>query len=458
MLLSLALGGLGVVDTWADVPAPRALAGAPGARADSPPEGRKDAKDAKDAKAAKNAAPSLGESFEPLKLSPEVRRAIRELVSSDAAERLRGEQTLRRLGVRVAPQIEQWLNHVRLETDMVERVLADIIRGESTESSSPLLDLELRAAAYFDRKRREVRELLDGGDYRRARELAEAMLVLEGDGALSFELRRLVREARERLTARELEPRIDVAELIYEVGEKPEFVFRLHNRSQRPARVEVDRGVLGELDIEVTSQYQDSSSRESEARINLRRDAASDVISLGPGEVWTYKVPFQLEEELPLAGMAARVRFQATFRPRRWEIEGLKDSNIPLRAEASEFWLVPPGQKRAVADPLSRLKKAVVFRKPEAFLVAGWLCVWGGERDADLNEKLVDLLVNDYEALDPPLEKLAQKFLEKATGRNLARAEEWRAWWAEYRPKTPPDGHAPPGTAATLLPENRPER
>jgi hypothetical protein len=134
--------------------------------------------------------------------------------------------------------------------------------------------------------------------------------------------------------------------------------------------------------------------------------------------------------------VVVRVQIAAVFRPRRWELENEKDSNIPIHAAPAEFWIVPPGYKRTVESPEKRLVRAFIFGEHELFLVAGWLSVWAGERDPHVNEKLVDTLIGNLESLDAQRQRLAQRFLEVATGKNYDKREQWDRWWQTLRGKT----------------------
>jgi hypothetical protein len=364
------------------------------------------------------------------KPTQEVLQAIRLLLSGDPAEERRGEQRLRQGGMRIVPQLRYWLRRVRFEADRVERLLGDI-RGQTPQADrEPVRDLS--AGEFLQRKVQLVEELTRSGNYARARELAEAILLLDENSPFAWELRRAVRHARERLLARELEPRLDVTETIYELGENPQVVFRLINRSQRRVRIEVERGILGEVQVLFASELMDGTSRSDAAQLSLRGRQTEKEIVLEPGEIWKQEVPYQLPASLPIAGMVARVKMQATFRPRRWEMEGKKEDNVPLTVAPAEFWVVPPGQKRQSESPLKRLVEALYFGKDEAFFIGGQLSIWAGESDPILNEELVETLVGSLGDLDPPRLRLAMKFLAQATGKGYVEAAEWRDWWARY--------------------------
>src|SRR6185436_15108236 len=112
------------------------------------------------------------------------------------------------------------------------------------------------------RKLLEVRGLLRQGEPKSALELAEALLLLDRQGPHAWELRRLSRRARERVITRDvLEPDIEIERNVYEVGERPEVLFRLINHKDVEASIEISKGVLGEVDVTVTRCFLDGSVR-----------------------------------------------------------------------------------------------------------------------------------------------------------------------------------------------------
>ena len=89
----------------------------------------------------------------------------------------------------------------------------------------------------------------------------------------------------------------------------------------------------------------------------------------------------------------------------------------------------PPGKKRKFEDPLKRLTLARLLDRPEDFLIAGWFCAWAGERDRDLNARLIDRIALEFDQLDPKYHLLAHELLRHATGRIFKKPEDWMRWW-----------------------------
>jgi hypothetical protein len=386
----------------------------------------------------------------------EVLEGIRDLLSSRPEKERKGERFLKRLGLPIVPQLRYWVRRNRFAAERVELLIQDIVHQElgkaiqgGGEDGERPLSRDLSAADFFHRRLVDAQKLLRQGDYERARRFAEAILVLDRESPLAYELRRVVREARERMVVRELEPRIDVGSLVYQVGEKPQVSFRVINRSRRPAHIELERGVLGTMTVAIIRQYLDGGHKRDGMQVGLVVPENLRRIDLESGQAWEYEIPFRMPDDIPLGGAVVRVQFDAVFRPRRWELEGEKDSNIPIRAARGEFWVVPPGHKRTVESPSRRLVTALFLGQQELFLVAGWLSVWAGEKDAHVNEKLVSTLVENIDTLGEVHLKLAQKFLAAATGERFERPEEWKRWWNKMRDGKPPGESS--GTADSVL-------
>lgn len=383
--------------------------------------------------------PAQAEQLESEEPSAEVVQAIRDVLSSHPARERRGESLLKRMGLPVVPQLRYWVRRARFGAERVELLIQDIVEKElgsldaSAAKREPLLSRDLSAADFFQRKLLEARERQKVGDYETARRIAEAVLLLDKDSPLAYELRRVARQSRERMVVRELEPRIEIRSLVYEVGEKPEVAFRLINRSRRPALVELERGVLGTMNVLVTRQFVDGNWKQDRQVANLLVSENVRTIALEPGESWAHPIPFHLGSDLPLAGVVVRVQFAATFRPKRWELKGEKDSNIPVKAAPAELWIVPPGHKKTIESPEKRLVTALFFGRHELLLVAGWISVWAGEDDPYVNEKLVALLIKNLDALDSHGQRLAQRFLAAATGKGYEQPKQWKKWWATIR-------------------------
>ena len=360
---------------------------------------------------------------------PQIRRLLGRLVAGKPAERQAAERALRKMGADAVPDLRVWLGKVRIETERVEAllrsILAEIVDGELPETA---VSRDFSAARYFERKFRQAKEHLEYGRYDRARLIAQAILELDENTPLKFLCRRLVRKALQKKVSEKLEVRVDVGSLVYEIGETPEIVFRLQNRSEAPLLFEVRERVFGELTVTIERRFL-AGHRSGSTRMALRLSKRRQRISLAPGQGWEFDIPFEPPKDLPIANIAARVKFHAVFRPTLWEIEGESDGNIPLRTVETEIWLIPPGKKRKFEDPLKRLTLALLFDRPEDLLIAGWFCAWAGEHDQDLNLRLIERLVRELEQIDPKYHLLAHELLRHATGRIFKTPQAWTRWW-----------------------------
>ncbi|MBN1443918.1 MAG: hypothetical protein JXA90_14505 [Planctomycetes bacterium] len=366
--------------------------------------------------------------------SPTVRQALQDLLSSDASRSRRGENILMMAGRAVVPQLRYWVQRMRFEADRVESLLRSIIEESGGRPpEQPLFLRDTKVGDFFHRKFLEARSLVQGGRYREARQIVEALLCLDKDSPIAWELRRMARQCRERMAAERLEPRIDADRIFYEVGEEPEVVFRLINRTAVPARIDLERGVLGELQVLRTVRTLDGSSSTHLEKIILATQRADKGIEIASGETWTEGVSVQVDKDLPLMGAVARVQIEGKFRPVRWELEGQKEDNISIHIVPAEFWVLPPAKRKGDAEPLKRLVAALVFDQAEDFLIGGQLSVWAGEKDPILNEKLVEILMDHVEDLDATRQRLALIFLRDATGRSFKEVSEWKSWWTQLR-------------------------
>ena len=375
-------------------------------------------------------------------ISAEVLQAIRLLLSDDPKEESKGQLALKRLGSSVIPQLRYWVRKVRNEADRVGIVLSEL-EGVAPRS---LPAERLSVNEFFHQKLLECRSFTQKGDYRRALEIADAILLLDSDNPYAWELRRLSRRAKERLVAREvLEPTIDVEQLVYEVGQKPQIMFRILNHDSRVARIRLEKGVLGELDVSITHQSIDGTMRHEERK--LRIEVADDVerIIIGPAQSFDHPLEFQGAEGV--SGTAVtRVQVKGRFRPTRWTVER-KEENISISMNTTEFWIVPAGEKALADRPLVKLTAALVFGKMEPLFVGGQLSVWAAEDDPYLNEKLVDTLVESLEDLDESRRDLAVRFLVQTTGNQFSSDPKlWKEWWTKTKraPATSQDTKASP--------------
>lgn len=360
----------------------------------------------------------------------EVLQAIRLVLSPDAKEQARGELALKRMGAAIAPQLRYWIRKVRGEADRVRVVLEDL-QGKS--GSDPALE-SISADELFRRKVLECRALARKGEHRRAGELAEALLLLDRNSPFAWELRRLSRQSKERLVSSEvLEPGIETDKLVYEVGDRPEITFRLVNRRGSEVTIQLEKGVLGEIEVTSTIRLVNGGMKRETNKLHIQVPADVRRIVIAPEKTWEHRLGFDLKEELPLAGAVVRVQIAGRFRPTQWRVDGA-DDNLGLTLSETEFWIVPPGQGAQADRPLDKLTEALVFKKLEPFFVGGQLCVWAGENDSSFNEKLVETLLAHLDDLDPDRLTLASRFLNEATGQQLeAKPAAWKAWWARVK-------------------------
>ncbi|HVR73024.1 MAG TPA: hypothetical protein VMT52_01775 [Planctomycetota bacterium] len=363
--------------------------------------------------------------------SKEVLQALRLLLSESPRDSARGARALERMGLAIAPQVRYWVRKVRSEADRVEILLRQI---DGVGAREPLLD-HLSLGEFYSRKLLDCQDLLRGGEYRQAADVAEALLLLDKNSPHAWDLRRIVRGARERLVRREvLEPSIEVDKLVYEVGEEPQVLFRLRNHEGRAARIRIQKGLLGEIDVSVTRHSMDGSMRRYEQRLGIEVPREVEHVVIGPGQVWDQRIPFELKDSLPLGGTVARVMIGGRFRPSAWTVDG-ESHNQGLALGETELWIVPPGESALCQRPLEKLTEALVFGKLESFFIGGQLSVWAGENDAYFNEKLIDTLLGSIEEYDATRLAMAARFLGEATGQAFETdAKKWKDWWAKVAP------------------------
>jgi len=361
---------------------------------------------------------------------PHVRKMIRKLLSGSKRERESARRRLIAVGIEALPDLRAWLRHVRIESEKVEAVAREVLsKASDTDVLPAAVSRDSSAALYFERKFLQAEEHMRYGRYDRARSIAEAILELDEGSPLRFVCRRLIRKATERKLLEKLEPRVDIESLVYEIGEKPKIMFRLQNRSKAKARFEIQEGVLGEITITIERRFLGGHKSDVDRR-PLRVTKRRHGVMIPAGQGWEIKFPYEIPKDLPLRNCVARIKFRATFRPTRWEIEGERDSNIPLTSIESEFWVIPPGKKRKLEDPLKRLTLALVLDRAEDLLVAGWFCAWGGEKDDEVNRRLLSTLIGALDDLDPKYHNLAGQLLRHASGVHHKTVDDWKKWWA----------------------------
>lgn len=364
------------------------------------------------------------------KVSTEVLQLIRKMLSARGADQKKAEARILRMGFRVVPELRAWVRHVSGNTEKVEILLRKIFREVSGEKGA--VDLVTRRSSvgqFFEQRLDEAQEHLRYGRYQAARKIAESILVLDRASPLRFLCRRLIRQAKERKLKKDLVIRVDAGALVYEVGEDPEIIFRVLNKSGKTARFDIRQGIVGEVFIGFDRGHSDGSHITMGERVPLRNRNIQQKVVLKPEEGWECVIPYKLPKDLPLRWIACRARFRVTFRPSRWEIEGDRDSNIPLTSEETEFWVLPPGKKRKFEDPLKRLKLALLLEQSEDVFIAGWLCVWAGEKDTELNNQFKGLMIDNLVDIDPMLKPLFHELLHQSSGLNYKTDAEWTKWW-----------------------------
>ncbi|MEC9352807.1 MAG: hypothetical protein VYD81_05795 [Planctomycetota bacterium] len=364
------------------------------------------------------------------KVSPEVAQLIRKMISVRGSDQKEAETKLLRMGLRVVPELRAWVRQVSGNTEKVEIVLRKIFRKVSGDKDSgALVSRESSAGQFLEQRLYEAMEHLRYGRYQLARKIAESILVLDRDSPLRFLCRRLIRQARERKLKKELVTRVDSGALVYEVGEKPQIFFRVLNKSGSTARFDIQQGIVGELFIGFDRCHLDGSHIANGERVPLRIKNIQQKVVLKPEEGWECAIDYKLPDNLPLRQVACRARFRVVFRPSRWEIDGNKDSNIPLTSEETEFWVLPPGKKRKFEDPLKRLKLALLLKQNEDVFIAGWFCVWAGKKDDELNNRFKGLLLDNLLEVAPGLKPLFYELLRQSTGVSYKTDAEWVKWW-----------------------------
>ena len=366
------------------------------------------------------------------KVSPDVMQLIKKLLSGSDAERKGAEAKLISRGLRVVPELRSWIQQVNGKTEKIEIVLKKILRVVSGEQNSiDLVSRRSSAGHFFEQKLNEAQNHLSHGRYQVAREMAEAILHLDKSSPLRFLCRRLIRQAKEHKFKKELVTQVDAGALVYEVGEKPQIIFRILNKSGKRARFEVRQGIVGELYIVFDRCLFDGSHLTNSERVPLRIKGRQTEVVLKAEEGWECEIAYELPKDLPLRQVACRARIRVTFRPSRWEIEGDRDGNIPLSSEETEFWVIPPGKKRKLEDPLRRLKLALLLKQDEDIFIASWLCVWAGKKDPELNSRFHSVLIDNLVDIDPARKTLLYEILRQSSGMQFKRDVDWSDWWKE---------------------------
>ncbi len=374
-----------------------------------------------------------GEGSDPeVKPTAEVLQGIRLLLSLDPRESAHGEALLKRLGLSIVPQLRYWVRKMQTELERVGVVLHAIEGRSGTSLSAERLSV----SQFFHLKLLEAQAFSRQGEHMKALEVAGALLLLDPATPLAWDLRRLARRSREQMMSKEvLEPSIEAEKLVYEVGEEPKITFRLVNHQESEAVIEVHKGVLGEVDATVTIVLIDGSSRRNQIRLRLQAPAETRRIVIQPKKAWEQKVPFSPMDDVPLGGAVARVQIGGRFRPTDWRVDGSADlGSLGMNLSEAELWIVPPGEASQSESPLEKLAAASFFKKEQPFFVGGQLAVWAAERDAHFNEKLIETLLGSVDELDPPLLKLAVRFLQEITGENMeADPARWKLWWQKTK-------------------------
>ena len=366
------------------------------------------------------------------KVSPDVMQLIRKVLAGREAERKEAEGKLLQRGLRVVPELRSWIRQVSGNAEKIEIVLRKILRDVSGgQSSVELVSRESSAGQFFEQKLNDAWEHLRYGRHEVARRMAEAILQLDKGSPLRFLCRRLIRQAKEHKFKKELVTRIDAGALVYEVGEKPRIIFRVLNKSGKQARFEVRQGIVGELFIVFDRCLFDGSHLTNSERVPLRIKSRRADVVLRPDEGWELEIAYELPKDLPLRQVTCRARFRVTFRPSRWEIEGDRDGNIPLSSEETEFWVIPPGKKRKLEDPLKRLKLALLLKQDEDIFIASWLCVWGGKKDPELRSRFHEVLIDNLGDIAPPRKTFFYEILRQSSGMQFKSDTEWAGWWKE---------------------------
>lgn len=358
-------------------------------------------------------------------VSAEVQQALRMALSGKPEDVARGEGLLKRMGPGAASEVRLWLQNVSQKRARAQALLAELegVEGRALGMAS------LGASEFLQRKILECRSLAAQGEYARAVEMVEAILLLDRKNPSAWLLHRMARQFRERRVARDvLEPIVEVEKLVYEVGEQPAIKFRLVNHRRKSVNIKLLKGVLGEIDVSVTKVFFDGNMRRDQTKLNIRVPSAVKQMIIGPGDSWEHQVQFDVPEPLPLSGVVVRVRLGGRFRPSHWSVEGV-DENLGLTAGGAEFWIVPPGEAALCERPLEKLTAALFFGRLEPFFVGGQLSVWAGQEDAYFNEKLVVTLVNNMEHLEAIRLEIAGRLLSQATGRSIAAdPKAWKEW------------------------------
>ena len=395
------------------------------------------------AEATKAAAVEMPErSRGPASPSQQVLEGLRLLLSGRPKDEARGELALRRLGASIHPQLRYWIRKVRSEASRVELFAGELdgaVEGEPLEN--------LTADEFLYQKSLEARRLADVGKHAEAQRLAEAIVALDEGSPQAWLLRRLARQARRRIAAKEvLEPTVAAAQLAYAVGEQPEVVFRLRNHQRRAVTIELDKGVLGEVDMTVTRRLLDGSMARLQRKLLIQLETDEPRILIGPGQVFEYPVPVRFEKGLPLEGFLVRVQIAGRFRPTRWGGGGGNEllENLSLEVPLTEFWMAPPGLQTGCEQPLEKLTAALLFGKLEPLFAAGWIAVWAAQEDPFLNEKVVATLIAHVDEVEPARRALVALLLDAATGERFGDdSARWQSWWTMRHPENAAVGGRP---------------
>lgn len=361
-------------------------------------------------------------------LSSEFKRAIRTFLKEDSEKQKRGAQALRALGEQAVKELRVWI--ARVEKNLARaRILLEELDGAGKEKP---LDPTVRD--FLARRLEAGWEALRKSDYEKARNIASALVALDGDSPRLFDYRRLLLATEKRMLAKEvLEPVVTFKERVYEFGEVPRLLFRLTNHSEDNMVVSARRGVLGVVDVTIDRVLFNGTQHRDRHTITIETFERAERLNIPHGQTKEIDLRVPYEAASDEKSTVVRIQVGGNFRPSQWGVKG-RNVSTSLDLPEAECWLVPKGEKRLAESPLKKLEVALFFRRIEKFFTAGQLAVWAAQDDPVLNDKLTRLLIQSLTKLNSFGFTIANNLLLQTTGVRRARVdgpEFWKEWLEE---------------------------
>lgn len=361
------------------------------------------------------------------------REALKQLFSGDSAERERGEARLRRSGQKALAFLRQWIEETE---ERLVRAREALGRLDPDRPSDPLVSESAPLRAFFLDRLEQGWRLLQKGEHRRAGEIAQGLLALDGESHRQHDYRRLLLKCRERQLSREvLEPIVEFQERVYSLDQDVQIQFLLMNHRDEIRIIQAQGGILGTLSVKIQSSWMGGGVQQEILEIPVRTFNEATRVVIEPRSSYQVNIPVPRKRHDVEKGLVVRISARGRFRPSQW---GIGETNVNETLESSETtcWMVPPGDEGMALSPLRKLEVAILFRDIHGFFTAGQLSVWASENDPVLSDRLVEKLVESLPRLDPFGFQIANRFLLHVTGVPRERAKDrefWEEWLREQR-------------------------